>query len=340
MVQDNWSEFWYGYDARHSRPWPTVTTTYTLTETIDATPGCSTQNSVTITVEEPIDINPGLDATICESEAAAGYRLDDATSSSTNASYAWQALGGDGSFDDDSDLNATYFPGTTDILNGNVVLQLSATSTTGICTTPVTEQLTLNITRSASVDAGLSAITLCENESIQIPGASAQFYDPNSISWSSSGTTGTLTANNTLTPTYTPSASDVAAGSVTLTLSVLPLSPCDASGPITDTVSINLISTPVVSVPTGVSICEGDNVPLTGSTVTNAASFTWTDSSGGIFSVTGPNPGDWVYEPNQTAIDNGGTVLTLTATPTSPYSLVSLKYFLSSAVGAMRYTHF
>ena len=297
---------------------PTVTTTYTLTETIDATPGCSTQNSVTITVEEPIDINPGLDATICESEAAAGYRLDDATSSSTNASYAWQALGGDGSFDDDSDLNATYFPGTTDILNGNVVLQLSATSTTGICTTPVTEQLTLNITRSASVDAGLSAITLCENESIQIPGASAQFYDPNSISWSSSGTTGTLTANNTLTPTYTPSASDVAAGSVTLTLSVLPLSPCDASGPITDTVSINLISTPVVSVPTGVSICEGDNVPLTGSTVTNAASFTWTDSSGGIFSVTGPNPGDWVYEPNQTAIDNGGTVLTLTATPTSP----------------------
>jgi hypothetical protein len=297
---------------------PTVTTTYTLTETIDATPGCSTQKSVTITVEEPIDINLGLDATICESEVAAGYRLDDATSSSTNASYAWQALGGDGSFDDDSDLNATYFPGPTDISNGSVVLQLSATSTTGVCTTPVTEELTLNITRSASVDAGLSAITLCENESIQISGASAQFYDPNSISWSSSGTTGTLTANNTLTPTYTPSASDVAAGSVTLTLSVLPLSPCDATGPITDTVSINLISTPVVSVPTGVSICEGDNVPLTGSTVTNDASFTWTDSSGGIFSVTGPNPGDWVYEPNQTAIDNGGTVLTLTATPTSP----------------------
>jgi hypothetical protein len=297
---------------------PTVTTTYTLTETIDATPGCSTQKSVTITVEEPIDINLGLDATICESEVAAGYRLDDATSSSTNASYAWQALGGDGSFDDDSDLNATYFPGPTDISNGSVVLQLSATSTTGVCTTPVTEELTLNITRSASVDAGLSAITLCENESIQISGASAQFYDPNSISWSSSGTTGTLTANNTLTPTYTPSASDVASGSVTLTLSVLPLSPCDATGPITDTVSINLISTPVVSVPTGVSICEGDNVPLTGSTVTNAASFTWTDSSGGIFSVTGPNPGDWVYEPDQTAIDNGGTVLTLTATPTSP----------------------
>jgi len=244
--------------------------------------------------------------------------LDDATSSSTNASYAWQALGGDGSFDDDSDLNATYFPGTTDTSNGSVVLQLSASSTTGICTSTVIEELTLNITRSASVDAGLSAIAICENESIQISGASAQFYDPNSISWSSSGTTGTLTANNTLTPTYTPSASDVAAGSVTLTLSVLPLSPCDASGPITDSVSINLISTPVVSVPIGLSICEGENVPLTGSSVTNAASFTWTDSSGGIFSVTGPNPEDWVYEPNQTAIDNGGTILTLTATPTSP----------------------
>ena len=66
------------------------------------------------------------------------------------------------------------------------------------------------------------------------------------------------------------------------------------------------------------SICEGDNVSLTGSSVTNAESFTWTDSSGGIFSVTGPNPEDWVYEPNQTAIDNGGTILTLTATPTSP----------------------
>ena len=147
--------------------------------------------------------------------------MDDATSSSTNASYAWQALGGDGSFDDDSDLNATYFPGTTDISNGSVVLQLTATSNTGICTSPVTDELTLNITPSATVDAGLSAITLCENESIQISGATAQYYDPNSISWTSSGTIGTMTGNNTLTPIYTPSASDVSAGSVTLTLSIL-----------------------------------------------------------------------------------------------------------------------
>ena len=296
---------------------PSVTTTYTLVETINATPGCTATNSVTITVEEPISLNVGTDTTICESEVAAGYRLDDATSS-TNASYAWQALGGDGSFDDDSDLNATYFPGTTDISNGSVVLQLTATSNTGICTSPVTDELTLNITPSATVDAGLSAITLCENESIQISGATAQYYDPNSISWTSSGTIGTMTGNNTLTPIYTPSASDVSAGSVTLTLSILPLSPCDDSGPITDSVTINLVTTPEVSVPTGVSICEGDNVPLTGATVSDAASFTWTDSSGGNFSVTGPNPADWVYEPNQTAIDNGGTVLTLTATPTSP----------------------
>ena len=297
---------------------PSVTTTYTLVETINATPGCTATNSITITVEEPISLNVGTDTTICESEVAAGYRLDDATSSSTNASYAWQALGGDGSFDDDSDLNATYFPGTTDISNGSVVLQLTATSNTGICTSPVTDELTLNITPSATVDAGLSAITLCENESIQISGATAQYYDPNSISWTSSGTIGTMTGNNTLTPIYTPSASDVSAGSVTLTLSILPLSPCDDSGPITDSVTINLVTTPEASVPTGVSICEGDNVPLTGATVSDAASFTWTDSSGGNFSVTGPNPADWVYEPNQTAIDNGGTVLTLTATPTSP----------------------
>ena len=315
-----WTSSPAGFSSSIANPTvsPSVTTTYTLVETINATPGCTATSSITISVEEPINLNVGIDTTICESEVATGYRFDDATSSSSNATYLWQALGGDGTFDNDSDLNATYFPGTTDISNGSVVLQLTATSTTGVCTSPVTDELTLSITPSASVDAGVSALVLCENESIQISGATAQYYDPNSISWTSSGTTGTMTGNNTLSPIYSPSASDVAAGSVTLTLSVLPLSPCDVSGPITDSVTINLVTAPSVSVPTGLSICEGENVPLTGATVSNASSFTWTDSSGGSFSVTGPNPADWVYEPNQTAIDNGGTVLTLTATPTSP----------------------
>ncbi len=147
------------------------------------------ESSVTISVEEPININIGIDATICESNAAIGYRFDDATSSSINVNYAWTALGGDGSFDDDTNLNATYFPGANDISNGSVVLELTATSTTGICTDPETDTATLNITPSATVSAGANAITLCENESHQVSTASAQFYDPTSISWSSSGTT-------------------------------------------------------------------------------------------------------------------------------------------------------
>ena len=114
-------------------------------------------------------------------------------------------------------------------------------------------------------------------------------------------------------------ASDVASGvPIVLTLSVMPLNPCDATGPISDDFSINLISAPTVLAPAQISICEGENVSLTGSSVTNAASFAWTDTNGGNFSVTGSNPSDWVYEPSQAAIDNGGTVLTLTATPISP----------------------
>jgi hypothetical protein len=316
-----WTSIPAGFSSTNANPTvsPVVTTTYTLVETINATPGCSTESSVTISVEEPININIGIDATICESNAAIGYRFDDATSSSINVNYAWTALGGDGSFDDDTNLNATYFPGANDISNGSVVLELTATSTTGICTDPETDTATLNITPSATVSAGANAITLCENESHQVSTASAQFYDPTSISWSSSGTTGTLTGNNTLTPTYTPSASDVASGvPIVLTLSVMPLNPCDATGPISDDFSINLISAPTVLAPAQISICEGENVSLTGSSVTNAASFAWTDTNGGNFSVTGSNPSDWVYEPSQAAIDNGGTVLTLTATPISP----------------------
>ena len=314
-----WTSSPSGFSSSVANPTvsPLVTTTYTLVETISATPGCTATNSITVTVEEPITLNVGIDTTICESDVVTGYRFDNATSSSLNSSYLWEAVGGDGSFDDDSDLNATYFPGPNDISNGSVVLQLTANSTTGICTDQVTDNMTLTITPSASIDAGVSALSVCENETIQILG-SGQYYAPNSISWTSSGSTGTMTGNNTLSPIYTPSASDVAGGSVTLTLSVLPLSPCDQTGTITDSVTITLIETPEVSVPTGISICEGENVPLTGSTVSDAASFTWTDSSGGSFSVTGPNPADWVYEPNQTAIDNGGTILTLTATPTSP----------------------
>ena len=309
-----WSSSPAGFTSTAANPTfsPTETTTFTLIETKTASPSCTATNSVTITVAQPATIYAGPSESICESVVAAGYRLDDATSSVTLASevnYQWVALGGDGNFDDTTILNPIYYPGSTDISNGSVTLELTATPT-GVCSiSPSTSRTTLTIVPALIAAVGLSPVELCANSSYT-PAASVQNYS--SIQWTSSGSVGTLIDANTANPTYTPSAQDVASGGVTLTMSVSPLAGCGTT--FSDTVDIQLTPEPEAFAGANKVICEGDNVILSDATMINGSSFTWTSSNGGQFISSGTAPSDFSYIPNNLDVSAGGTVLTLTVT--------------------------
>ena len=100
----------------------------------------------------------------------------------------------------------------------------------------------LTIFPAAIANAG-SDDDVCEGLTYTLTGTSAS--NNTGVSWTSSGT-GTWTNGNTLTPTYDPSAADIAAGSVTLTLTSIGNAPCsDATSTMVLTVIPNPIPGPI-----------------------------------------------------------------------------------------------
>ena len=83
--------------------------------------------------------------------------------------------------------------------------------------------MVLTIIPAAIADAGADD-NVCEGSTYTLGGTSAS--NNTGLSWTTSGT-GTLSGGNTLTPTYTPSAADIAAGSVTLTLTATGNTACN-----------------------------------------------------------------------------------------------------------------
>ena len=102
--------------------------------------------------------------------------------------------------------------------------------------------MVLTIVPAAIADAGL-ADAVCEGSTYTLGGTSASNYS--AIGWTSSGT-GTFNPTNTLTPIYTPSAADILAGSVTLTLTAYGNSPCsDAISTMVLTINPSPITGPI-----------------------------------------------------------------------------------------------
>jgi uncharacterized delta-60 repeat protein len=141
---------------------------------------------------------------------------------------------------------------------------------------------TITIDPAATVNAGTD-LTICEGESAMLNG----LVGGSATSGTWSGGTGTFSPSaNFLNANYTPSAAEITAGFVVLTLTTNdPSGNCNAAS---DNIFINI--TPAPAAPTAGSngpICEGQNIELTASTITGATYF-WTGPNG--FTSTLQNP--------------------------------------------------
>lgn len=119
-------------------------------------------------------------------------------------------------------------------------------------------------------------INSCENLPVQM-NATATNYQ--SLQWSTSGS-GTFSDASILNPLYTPSASDVAAGSVTLTLTVTGLSFKETSQS-----SFVLTFNHKASAFAGAdaSVCEGTFISLNGANASFYSALSWSTSGDGVF---------------------------------------------------------
>jgi hypothetical protein len=148
--------------------------------------------------------------------------------------------------------------------------------------------------------------TVCQDSTISLT-ATADVYT--SLLWTTAGD-GTFSSTTSLTPTYTPGAADIIAGSATLTLTAT-----NDGEEGSDSVTASIQKQPTVNAGVDQEIEDTETVTLV-ATVANYSSLLWTTDGDGTFSTT--TAASSVYTPGTTDKSSGSVILTLTAQAISP----------------------
>lgn len=283
----------------------------TLTLTAIGITPCSgsVNDAMVLTIQDLPTVSAGANANLCEGSI---YVTNPTV---TDASSVLWSKSGDGVFANPALANTVYTPGPNDLINGTVTLTITATGTSP-CLNTASSSLTLTIVDNPTVYAGPDEV-ICEG-SFLLQNATVTNYS--TLLWTSSGSSGTLVNQTTLSPTYTPSASDIAAGHVFLTLTAQPNSPCASS--VSDIIRIDIHENPTADAGADVTICESNSYTIIGATVTDQSSYVWSSSGTGtlINHVNNLTP---TYTPSTADIIAGSVTLTLTAQPIAPCGTVA-----------------
>jgi hypothetical protein len=273
--------------------------------------GFTKECQASVVVNAPVVADAGPDQVVCASDPA--VQLSGAVS---GGSGAWS--GGAGTFNPDAnDLNAVYTPTAAEIAAGGVTLTLTCTPWTEPCP-PASDEMHVTIDAAATANAGADQTVCASAPQVQLAGSVGG--GAASGTWSGGGGTFSPSAS-ALDAIYTPTAVEIAAGSVTLTLTTDdPLGPCPA---VSDGLHVTIHPVATVDAGPDQTVCgSSPQVQLAGSVGGAASAATWS-GGGGTFS---PNASvlDATYTPTAAEIAAGEVVLTLTSDdPAGPCPAVS-----------------
>jgi len=246
------------------------TVTLTLTSTGNGTCNPAT-NSLVVTITPAPTVEAGANQIVCANNP--NVILAGVITGATGGVWT----GGSGSFNpSNTSLGAIYTPSASEILAGTATLTLTTTGY-GNCSA-VSDFITIQITNAPTVFAGLDQSACKNNATVTLAGSKTIATGG---SWS--GGLGTFTPNNnTLTATYTPTATELSNGSVTLILTTTGNGSCTA---VTDNMTIAYTNSPIVNAGANQSVCANNaNVSLSGTVSLPATGGTWTKSGTGTFS--------------------------------------------------------
>jgi gliding motility-associated-like protein len=286
----------------------TVLLTFTTND--PAGPCAAATDEVLITISPLPVADAGADQTICSggSVTLAGILSGSATTGT------WS--GGAGTFTPDAfTMNASYTPSAAEAASGSVTLTLTTNDPVGPCVAD-SDVMTITINPGPQVSAGPDQ-TICIGSDVILAGTIGG--TASSAIWT--GGTGTFLPD-AATPgaTYSPSAAEAAAGTVTLTFTTDdPVGPCSS---VNDQVVITINALPVANAGTSQSVCSGSPITLNGSVSGSASSGSWSGGAGSF----SPNNStlNAVYTPTAAEYISGSVTLTLTTNdPAGPCSAVS-----------------
>jgi len=269
---------------------PAATTTYTVTGR--GAGGCTASATSTITVNDvPTFTISNSNPMFCKGDSSV---LSVVPTSTIAATYTWTASG----FTTTSASSVTVHPTTTTIYTVN------ATAITGGCpAAPQTTTVTVNQPPTLTVTP--TNTTICDGSSTSLVASSGlQVYTWSPVgSLSGSTNTATVTANPTVTTTYSVTGQD-------------------AFGCHADTVmaTVNITVVPTASASVNSPICKGQTINLSANTVSGTATYSWSASNG--YTSTLQNP----------------TIPNATATNSATYSLTASEGGCTSAPSVITVT--
>jgi flagellar hook capping protein FlgD len=287
--------------------------TLTFTTNDPDGPCAAASDQMRVTVNPAATVNAGADQTVCQASPQAQLS---ASAGGGAASGTWS--GGAGSFSPNaSAMNATYTPSAAEITAGGVTLTFTSNDPAGPCGA-ASDQVRITIDRSATANAGADQVVCASSPQVQLAG----LVGGGAASGTWSGGAGSFSPGaSALNATYTPSAAEIAAGSVSLTLTTNdPAGPCP---PASDAMIVTIQPAAVVNAGADLRVCaSGASVQLQGSVSGAASSATWS-GGGGTFSPKATNL-NATYTPTAAEIAAGSVTLTLTTDdPTGPCPAVS-----------------
>ncbi|SHF20993.1 gliding motility-associated C-terminal domain-containing protein [Mariniphaga anaerophila] len=255
--------------------------------------------------KESLTPDAGANATICEQDS---FEITEA-SAPDYATVTW-TTNGTGSFVDATLANPVYVPSESDILDGFVVLTITASSS---CES-VSDYMVLSITQTPHISAGNDA-EICESDTYQLNGSISN--NSFAAQWETRGT-GTFNNPTAFNPVYTPGAEDVETGFVTLVFRGISSGSCDDA---VDSLRLTIHRQPAIFAGEDASVCGGASFTLTDATLENATAVIWTTSGTGAF--TDRNVINTTYVPSESDIINGNVVLTATHNSNNQCATVS-----------------
>jgi len=191
-----------------------------------------------------------------------------------NSDAGFWATTGDGTFDDANLLDATYSPGSNDLIAGFVELILTANPRLA-CADSDQDTMMVVFTPLPIVMPGADS-TICENNTLILYGDTTY---SSTVTWSTGGD-GTFNDAQLINAEYFPGIADIANGAVYLTLTAFAEMPCTT--PSLDSLLLSFYPLPIPDAGIDSTICENGTIILYGDT-TFASTVSWLTLGNGTF---------------------------------------------------------
>ena len=264
--------------------------------------GClPVSDTMTLFIKPAPTSNAGPDKSVCNNGTTVSL-----SGTNTNAtSQSWTSSSGCIScFSNTTTLNTVYTPSAADSIAGTVILKLTSSKLT--CNN-VADSTIITLVNPPMVYAGYTKFACKNNAAISLSDASVN-VSYTSVVWS--GGTGSYSPNaSTLHPVYTPSATELTAGSMVLTLTG---NGSLCSG-IKSKVTIFFGPAPTADAGSTQTVCSNNKTATLNGSVSTGAIPSWTSASGCTSCFSSPTSATTNYIPSSADSTNGSVVLTLIA---------------------------